>query len=98
MATLSYRNCVLALRELELNQESDVIAHVSLAAWGDVGGGVEKVIVALLATCGTVVMPAFTHQTMFGPESGPPENGCTYGDHAEENARAVTFSPQLAVN
>jgi len=97
MTTISYRDIVRALRELGFNQDSSVIAHVSLAALepGSVRGGTETVIGALLASCGTVVMPAFTHQTMVWPESGPQDNGCAYGDHAEENARAVMFSPGL---
>jgi aminoglycoside 3-N-acetyltransferase len=97
MATISYRDLVRALRELELNVDSDVIAHVALPVM-DVRGGVETVIGSLLATCGTVVMPAFTHQTLVWPESGPPDNGCIYGGHAEENARSVMFSPQLSVD
>lgn len=95
---MTYHDIVLALRELDLRQGSHVIAHVSLAALGDVRGGAESVLGALLATCSTVVMPAFTYQTMVWPESGPSENGCTYQDHAEENARAVLFGPDLPVD
>jgi len=98
MATISYRNMIHALHELELTSSSDVIAHVSLQGLGDVRGGIETLIGALLAACGTVVMPAFTYRTMVWPESGPPDNGCTYSDHAEDNARAVMFSPDLPVD
>jgi aminoglycoside 3-N-acetyltransferase len=100
MAIITYRDIVRALRELGFNSDSKVIAHVSLAALepGSVRGGTETVLGALLASCGTVVMPAFTSQTLVWPESGPPDNGCTYGDHAEENARAVMFSPDLPVD
>jgi len=98
MARVTYRDIVRALRELQLDKNSAVIAHASLSALGDVRGGANSVIGALLAVCGTVVMPAFTYQTMVWPEAGPPDNGCTYGDHAEENARAVMFSPDLPVD
>ena len=100
MATISYRDILRSLRELGFNQDSSTIAHVSLAALepGSVRGGAETVIGALLASCGTVVMPAFTHQTMVWPESGPADNACTYGDHAEENAGAVMFNPDLPVD
>jgi aminoglycoside 3-N-acetyltransferase len=95
MATITYHDIVRALRELELSRDSNVVAHVSLAAFGDMRGGAASALGALLATCGTVVMPTFTYQTMIWPESGPPDNACTYGDHVEENARAVLFSPDL---
>ncbi len=95
MATITYHDIVLALHELELNRDSNVIAHASLSAFGDVRGGAASVLGALLATCNTVVMPTFTYQTMVWPESGPPDNACTYEDHAEENVRAVLFNPDL---
>ena len=98
MTTITYRDIVRALHELELNHANDVIAHVALSGLGDVRGGAETVIGALLATCGTVVMPAFTHQTMVWPASGPADNGCVYSDHAAENAHAVMFSPDLPVD
>jgi len=98
MANITYRDIVRALHELELNQTNDVVAHVSLSSLGDVRGGAETVIGALLATCGTVVMPAFTHQTTVWPASGPADNGCVYSDHTAENARAAMFSPDLPVD
>lgn len=95
MTTITYHDIVRVLRDLELTHDSNVIAHVSLSAFGHVRGGQASVLGALLATCGTVIMPTFTYQTMVWPESGPPDNACTYGDHAEENARAVLFGPDL---
>jgi aminoglycoside 3-N-acetyltransferase len=92
---MTYHDIVLVLRELDLRQDSHVIAHVSLEALGGVRGGAESVLGALLATCSIVVMPAFTYQTMVWPESGPLDNACTYGDRVEENARAVMFSLDL---
>ncbi len=95
MATITHREIVLALRELGLNRDSDVIAHISLSAFGHVRGGAESMLGALLAVCGTVILPAFTYQTMVCPEVGPPNNACVYGNHAEENSRAVMFTPDL---
>jgi aminoglycoside 3-N-acetyltransferase len=97
MATITYREMIRALRELGLDSDSNIIAHVSLQGL-EVRGGVETVIGALLAACSAVVMPAFTYRTLVWPESGPVDNGCTYSDHAEENARAVMFSPDLPVD
>ena len=100
MAIITYRDIMRVLRELGFTRNSNILAHVSLAALepDNVRGGTETVIGALLASCGTVVMPAFTHQTLVWPESGPPDNGCTYGDHADGNSRAVMFSPDLPVD
>jgi len=100
MAIITYRDIMRVLRELGFTRNSNILAHVSLAALDpdNVRGGTETVIGALLASCGTVVMPAFTHQTLVWPESGPPNNGCTYGDRADGNSRAVMFSPDLPVD
>ena len=98
MTIITYRDIVRALHELELNHSSDVIAHVALSGLGEVRGGAETMVGALLATCGTVVMPAFTHQTMVWPASGPAGNGCAYGDHANENAQAVMFNDELPID
>lgn len=95
MATVTHRDIVRALRELGLTRDSHVLAHVAIEALGDVRGGAASVLGALLETCGTVIMPAFTPQTMVWPEAGLPDNACTYGDHAEENSRAVMFTPDL---
>src|SRR5512143_1406491 len=98
MATVTYRDILRALRELGLTGHDDVIAHASLSALGDVRGGAESIVGALMASSNTLVMPAFTYQTMVWPQSGPPDNACTYGNHAEENARAVMFNCDLPVD
>jgi len=97
MTTIGYRDMVRALRQVELNHNSNVIAHISLETL-DIRGGAATMVGALLATCDTVVMPAFTYQTMVWPEAGPPDNGCTYGNHGEENSCAVMFNPGLPVD
>jgi len=95
MTTVTHREIVLALRELGLNRESNVIAHASLSAFGHVRGGAESLLGAVLGVCGTVVVPTFTYQTMVWPEAGPPDNACVYGNHSEANARAVMFTSDL---
>ncbi len=98
MAIVTYRDIFRALRELGLSGHGDIIVHASLSALGEVRGGAESVVGALMASSSTLVMPAFTYQTMVWPQSGPPGNACTYGDHAEENARAVMFNCDLPVD
>jgi len=61
-----------------------VIAHGSFKSLGQVQGGPKVVIDALVKTCGSLVMPTFTYQTMVTPLVGPPNNAL---DYAEEEAR-----------
>ncbi|TDW15637.1 AAC(3) family N-acetyltransferase [Kribbella kalugense] len=48
------------LRQLGLDQTSEVIVHSSLSSFGYVDGGAEAVCSALTEVCGTVLMPAGT--------------------------------------
>jgi aminoglycoside 3-N-acetyltransferase len=62
-----------------------VIAHGSFKALGRVQGGPRVVVDALVRTCGSVIMPTFTYQTMVTPLTGPPNNAIDYA--AEEENR-----------
>ena len=92
---LTYRTFVGALRDVGLSRDSRVLAHASMARFPPVAGGEEAVLGALLATCGTLMMPAFTRRTMVIPAVGPPDNGLTYG---ADNRFAETFDPQMAAD
>ncbi|HEX2697918.1 MAG TPA: AAC(3) family N-acetyltransferase, partial [Anaerolineales bacterium] len=72
-----------------------VIAHASLAAFGDVNGGADSVMRAVLDSVGALVMPTFTYQTMITPEVGPPNNGITYGADHDVNRMATPFIRQM---
>jgi aminoglycoside 3-N-acetyltransferase len=61
-----------------------VIAHGSFKSLGQVQGGPRVVIDALARTCGSLVMPTFTYQTMVTPLVGPPNNAL---DYAAEDSR-----------
>ncbi|GAB4480730.1 MAG: hypothetical protein Kow00124_27750 [Anaerolineae bacterium] len=96
---LSAREIEKKLREdLGLSKETPLIAHVHLQAIGPVRGGAETVAGALLAAADTVMMPAFTYQTMVVPQVGPPDNALTYGAADSQNARAEIFRPDLSVH
>lgn len=95
---ISYRDIVVGLRELGLDSSSVALAQVDLAALGEVRGGADTLIGALVASCGTLVMPAFTYQTMIVPPDGPPNNGMEYGDPDGQNARAEMFRADLPVH
>lgn len=92
---LNYRDFVNAFRELGLGRGSRVIVHVSLSAFGGVGGGASTIIGALIATFETVVMPTFTYRTMIIPPMGPADNGMEYGSGQEQNLLAEIFQPDL---
>ncbi len=91
---LTFRDLSNALRRLDLGQRP-VIAHASLSAFGEVQGGAETVLGALLTAAPSLLMPAFTYQTMLIPDDGPPNNGITYGSAKDTNRRAVFFEPDL---
>jgi aminoglycoside 3-N-acetyltransferase len=97
--SIGIRDIVNGLRSLGLTKDSAVMVHASLSSFGRVRGGSAALLGALLWTCDTVVLPAFTCQTMVWPLEGPPDNGMTYGgpEHAEINRNAVLFRPSLPV-
>ena len=80
---LTFRQICNGLRQLELDAERPVIAHASLSSFGEVQGGAETVVGALLSVVSGLMMPAFTYQTMIVPEVGPPDNGMVYGNGQE---------------
>ncbi len=92
---ISYRDFVSAFRELGMGNQSRVIAHASLSAFGQIVGGAETMIGALLATCETVCMPSFTYKTMIIPSVGPPDNAIDYNLGALRNPLAEIFSMRM---
>ncbi len=95
---VTYRDLVAGLRALDLGRDRPVIAHASLSAFGEVRGGAETVLGALLMTLGGVMMPAFTYKTMVIPETGPENNGITYGSGRDLNQMAEFFRPEMPVD
>ena len=87
----SYRDLVLALRNLDLEEGVPVILHASLSAFGDIAGGAEAVLGAILEQIETVVMPTFTYKTMIVPEDGPPNNAIEYGTMPDSNKMAEFY-------
>lgn len=87
----SFRNLVRALRQLGLDGDRPVIVHASLSAFGEVVGGAQAVVGALLEHFETVIAPTFTYKTMIVPEDGPPDNGMQYGTLKDSNRMAEFF-------
>jgi aminoglycoside 3-N-acetyltransferase len=91
---LSFHTLVTSFRKLGLGQ-SPVIAHASLSAFGQVQGGAETVVGAILTVFSSVIMPSFTYKTMVIPEVGPPDNGITYGSGNDINGMAEFYRPDM---
>jgi len=91
---ITFRDLSTAFRSLELDQKP-IIAHASLSAFGEVQGGADVFLGALLTTVTSLVMPTFTYGTMVIPETGPPDNGITYGSGKDTNRMAEFFNPDM---
>lgn len=91
----SRRDFDRGLRQLGIDRGRPVIAHTSLSAFGQVRGGAEALLGALLSSFDTVIMPTFTYKTMIIPESGPPDNGIPYGSGRNANRMAEFYAPDM---
>jgi aminoglycoside 3-N-acetyltransferase len=90
---VSFRDITSGLKKLELDPMNQVIAHVSLSSFGEVRGGADTVLGAILATVKGVISPTFTYKTMLIPEEGPQANGIAYGSGRDQNRMAEFFKP-----
>lgn len=95
---LTYRQFVQALKEIGLDSHSQVIAHSGFSAPTKVSGGAKTIVGALTATCGALMMPAFTQRTTIIPPSGPPDNALEYGSETDGNLDAEIYHPELSVD
>ncbi len=92
---ISFRELSAGLRRLDLDPKLPLMAHASLSALGEVRGGAETVLGALLAASPALMMPTFTYRTMLTPESGPPGNAVTYGAARNQNLQAEFFKMDM---
>ena len=92
---ISFREFVNAFREVGLNPGQPVIVHSSLSAVGEIRGGAETVLGALLMMSKGVMAPTFTYKTMIIPETGPENNAAKYGSGKEQNRLAEFYLPDM---
>jgi aminoglycoside 3-N-acetyltransferase len=92
---VSFREIELGLRGLNINSQTPVIVHSSLSAFGDVAGGAETVLGALMRSYHAIMMPSFTYKTMITPAVGPEHNGIVYGSGRQNNLMAEFFQPNM---
>ncbi len=92
---ISYRDIAVGLEKLGLGRGTPVLAHVSPARLGEIRGGLQTLLGAILATIDNVMMPSFTYSTMVVPQVGPPENFIDYGSNQAGNLTAAIFRHDL---
>lgn len=92
---ISYRDILNGLKCLNLDPSRPTIAHASLSSFGEVRGGAETILGALLTAVGAFMMPTFTYKTMLVPEDGPEDNGLNYGEGKDNNRMSEFFTPTL---
>lgn len=86
---ITVRELLVGFASLPIQGQA-VIAHGSYKSLGDVLGGPQAVIEALVCSCSSLIMPTFTYQTMVMPLDGPPDNGF---DYSAEEARRKRNAP-----
>jgi aminoglycoside 3-N-acetyltransferase len=92
---VTYRDVYNGLRKLELDRGKPVMAHASLSAFGEVRGGADTVLAAVLGLVDALVMPVFTYRSLIIPETGPEDNACPYGTGKDQNSMAEFFKPDM---
>jgi len=92
---VAYRDFITGFRKLDIDPSCPVVAHASLAAFGEVHGGAGSVLDALVSAFNAVIMPTFTYKTMVIPEVGPPDNALVYGSGKDTNRVAEIYHPGM---
>ena len=92
---LDYAELKSAFDELGIINKP-VIAHASLRPFGQLEGGADTVLRAMLASFNSsIIMPTHTYKTRIIPDVGPPNNGITYGSGQEVNKMAEPFQSHM---
>jgi aminoglycoside 3-N-acetyltransferase len=92
---VSYREFINAFREVGVNLGQPVIVHAALSSVGDIRGGAETALGALLSVARGVMTPTFTYKTMITPEVGPENNAIRYGTGKDQNRMAEFFQMDM---
>ncbi len=92
---ISYRDITIGLEKLGLSRSTPVLAHIAPAQLGEIRGGMDTLLGAILATIDNVMMPSFTYSSMITPQKGPQNNNLEYGSGLDANLNAAIFTHQL---
>jgi len=91
----SFRDFITGIRKLGIDRSAPIIVHASLSAFGEVQGGSESILGALLSSFDAFIMPAFTYKTMIIPEIGPLDNAIVYGSGKDANRMAEIYTQDM---
>jgi aminoglycoside 3-N-acetyltransferase len=92
---VSFHEIFSGLRQLGVDKQSPVIIHASLSSFGEVRGGAETLLGAVLGNFSAIMVPTFTYKTMVIPEEGPANNAISYGSGHDQNLMAESFFPDM---
>jgi aminoglycoside 3-N-acetyltransferase len=92
---VGFRQLMRAFQSLRIEAGSPVLVHCAMSSFGQVQGGAQTVVGALLHVFKSVVVPTFTYNTMVVPEVGPPDNAIQYGAFTDRNMMAEFFHQDL---
>ena len=92
---LSYRDLITGFKKLEIDQNKPVILHASLSSFGEIRGGAETLLGAILAGFQSIMVPTFTYKSMIIPETGPENNGLEYGSGHDLNKMAEFYTQDM---
>lgn len=93
--TVTYRDFVAAFRSLGLGSHSRVIVHASLSAFGEVAGGPEAMLGAIVSSFQTVIVPTFTTRCMVIAPDGPEHNALSPQEEHLDNSQAEFYDPAM---
>ncbi len=95
---IHYRELIQTFRSLPISEHQPVLLHISDSTAENVQGGEKTLIGTLKGVFPSLMMPAFTYQTMVFPKRGPKDNGVEYNNPPLDNREAVFFHPHLPVS
>jgi aminoglycoside 3-N-acetyltransferase len=86
-----YRDLLLAFRRIGLEGDGRILVVGPSLVPESIRGGVAALAAALASSCRTVVVPAFTYQTMVYPAQGPDDNAVEYPEASAASVEADFF-------
>jgi len=92
---ISFRELSASFKPLNLERSIPIIVHSSLSAFGEIRGGADTLLGALLSNFDSIIVPTFTYKTMLIPEEGPENNGVLYGSGQDLNRMAEFFTAKM---
>jgi len=91
----TYRDLTKAFNNVGLGPQSRVLLHASIPSIGEIAGGSQTLIGAIIATVETVITPSFTSKAMVIPPFGPEGNALVYNPSQGSESVGEIFHADL---